>query len=115
MSDAQEAARQTPEQLEIHAMHNDLLLAGLELPEMLLFMSFRCLHQSVRAGQLTREQAHMEKVKLLDQFTGWMRWDGIYRDTCRMRVELGSVAKDMTVSDCPVCKRAIEIIDRRLK
>lgn len=115
MSDALEAGavRLTPEQLEILAMHNDSLPAGLELPETLLFMSFRCLHQSVRAGRLTRDQAHMEKVKLLDQFAEWMRWDGIYRDTCKMRVELASVAKDMTVSECPTCKRAIKIIDGR--
>jgi hypothetical protein len=101
------------EQIEIHAMHNDPLPAGLELPEQLLFMAFRALHQSVRFGQVTREQAHNEKLQLLDQFTDWMRWDGIYQDTCKMRVELGGLAKEMTVSDCPTCRQAIKIIDRR--
>lgn len=105
----------TPEQIEIHAMHNDPLPTGLNLPEQLLFMSFRCLHQSVRAGQLTGEQAHNEKIRLLDQFDTYMRWDRIYQDTCKMRVELGGVAKDMTVSDCSICKRAIAIIDGRMK
>ncbi len=102
-----------PEQIEIHAMHNEDLPPHLKYPEQLLFMAFRWLHQSVRAGQVTREQAHNEKAQLLDKFAEWMRWDGIYQDTCKMRVELASVAKDMTVSGCPICKRAIEIIDRR--
>lgn len=50
---------------------------------------------------------------MMDQFTDWVRWNAIYRDTCKMRVELASVAKDMTVNGCPICKRAIAIIDGR--
>ena len=102
-----------PEQIEIHAMHNEPLPSGLEYPEQLLFMAFRWLHQSVRAGQVTREQAHNEKAQLLDKFSDWMRWDKIYRDTCKMRVELAGVAKDMTVSGCPACKKAVAVIDGR--
>lgn len=105
----------TPEQIEIHAMHNDPLPDGLKYPEQLLFMAFRWLHQSTRAGQLTREQAHAEKVKLLDQFADWMRWDAIYQDTCKMRVELGGVSREMVVNGCPLCKKAIAIIDGRMK
>lgn len=115
VSGTSEAEHITPEQIEIHAMHNDPLPSDLSLPETLLFMSFRCLHQSVRAGQLTREQAHKEKAQLLDKFSDWMRWDRIYQDTCKMRVELAKVAKDMTVNGCPICKRAIGIIDGRIK
>ena len=102
-----------PEQIEIHAMHNEPLPNGLELPEQLLFMAFRWLHQGVRIGALTREQAHTEKTQLLDQFTDWMRWDAIYQDTCKMRVELAGIAREMTVNGCPICKRAIAIFDGR--
>lgn len=102
-----------PEEIEIRAMHNEPLPKGLNLPEQLLFLSFRSLYQSYRAGQITRERAHNEKVQLLNQFADWMRWDGIYQDTCRMRVELAKVARDMTVNGCEICKRAIKIIDNR--
>lgn len=105
----------TAEDIEIRAMHNDPLPSGLELPEQLLFMAFRCLHRSVRAGQVTRDQAHAEKAQLLGSFAGQMRWDRIYQDTCKMRVELGGIAKDMAVSGCPICSKAIEIIDGRIK
>ena len=102
-----------PEQIEIHAMHNEPLPNGLELPEQLLFMAFRWLHQSARIGALTCEQAHTEKTQLLDQFTDWMRWDAIYQDTCKMRVKLAGIAREMTVNGCPICKRAIAIFDGR--
>lgn len=103
----------TLEQIERLAMHNEPLPKGLNLPEQLLFLSFRSLYQSYRAGQITRERAHNEKVKLLSQFADWIRWSEIYQDTCRMRVELAEVARDMTVNGCEICKRAIKIIDNR--
>lgn len=36
-----------------------------------------------------------------------------YQDSCWMRVGPASVAESMTVLDCPICKRAIKIIDGR--
>jgi hypothetical protein len=102
-----------PEEIEIRAMHNDPLPSDLKLPEQLLFLSFRSLYQSYRAGQLTRERAHNEKVQLLNQFADWMRWDGIYQDTCRMRVELSGMSKEVESGDCERCKRMMRIFDRR--
>lgn len=102
-----------PEQIEIHAMHNEPLPNGLELPEQLLFMAFRWLHQSVRIGALTREQAHTEKAQLLDQFTDWMRWDGIYQDTCKMRVKLAGYSKKVGLGSCERCKKLMKIFDGR--
>lgn len=103
----------TPDQIEIRAMHNESFPKGLELPEQLLFMAFRYLHVCARAGAITREQAHSEKAQLLSKFTDWMRWNAIYRDTCRMRVELAGIAREMTVNGCPICKKAIAVIDGR--
>ena len=102
-----------PEQIEIHAMHNDPLPDGLELPEQLLFLAFCWLHQSARAGQLTREQAHAEKTKLLDQFADWMQMCRIYRDTCRMRVELAGYSKEVESGSCERCKELMRIFDGR--
>ena len=102
-----------PEQIEIHAMHNEPLPNGLELPEQLLFMAFRWLHQGVRIGALTREQAHTEKTQLLDQFTDWMRWDAIYQDTCKMRVELAGYSKKAELGSCERCKKLMKIFDGR--
>lgn len=101
------------EQIEIHAMHNDPLPTGMELPEQLLFLAFRALHQSVRFGQVTREQAHNEKLQLLDQFTDWMRWDVIYQDTCKMRVELAGYSKEVESGSCERCKKLMRIFDGR--
>lgn len=104
-----------PQNIERLAMHGELLPSGLNQAEQLLFMSFRCLYQSYRSGTITREQAQNEKRELLETFNEENRWIKIYQDTCKMRVELDCVAKDMVVSDCPICKRAIGIIDGRMK
>jgi hypothetical protein len=100
-------------EIEISASHNNSLPPKLEFPEQLLFLAFRHLHASARNGTITREQAHAEKIKLLDQFDTFMRWDRIYQDTCKMRVKLGGLAKEMTVSDCQTCRKTIAIIDGR--
>lgn len=105
----------TPEEIERLAMHGELLPSDLNQAEQLLFMSFRCLYQSYRAGTITREQAQNEKRELLGTFEDNNRWIGIYQDTCKMRVELAKVSRDMVVSGCPICKRAIGIIDGRMK
>ncbi|MGX8711646.1 MAG: hypothetical protein ACQGTM_15545 [bacterium] len=102
-----------PLSIERHAMHGDPMPAGLTQPEQLLFQSFRCLYIVYHAGKIDREQAQIEKKALLARFTDNQRWAGIYQDTCKMRAELAKVAKDMTVSDCQICKRAIKIIDGR--
>ncbi len=37
----------------------------------------------------------------------------IHRNACRMRVELAKVNREMELHGCPLCKRALEIIDGR--
>lgn len=102
-----------PEQIEIEAMRGNPLPGGCGMPEMMLYGTLRAMHQSVRSGQLSREDAHTEKVALLQKYDEWKRWEAIYRDTCVMRVGLARVAKEMTTSDCPLCRKAIAIIDGR--
>lgn len=101
--------------IERHAMHGDPTSDGLIQTEQLLFQSFRCLYIAYHAGKIDREQAQIEEKALLARFMDNQRQEEKYRDICKMRVELAKVAKDMTLSDCPVCKRAIAIIDGRSK
>lgn len=103
----------TPEQIEISAIHNEPLPAGLELHEQLLFMAFRALHESARSGQITREQARAEKNSLLSKFRDWTRWAEIYRDTCRIRIELTGFSKKVEAGDCEHCKQMMRIFDGR--
>lgn len=106
-------ARMTPEQIERSAMHNDSLPAGLTQPEQLLFLSFRCLYASYRAGTITRDQAKKEKRDLLQAYDTAARWSEIYQDTCRIRVELGGMSKEVESGDCERCKKMMRIFDGR--
>lgn len=105
----------TPVDIERSAMHNDSLPAGLTQPEQLLYMSFRCLYASFRAGTITREQAQSEKRELLQKYDKSARLWEIYRDTCRVRVELGGMSKEVELSDCERCKKIMRILDGRTK
>jgi len=107
------ATSMTPEQIERAAMHNDSLPAGLTQPEQLLYMSFRCLYASYRAGTINREQAQSEKRELLRSFEDAQQWRDIYQDTCRVRVELGGMSKEVESGDCERCKKIMRILDGR--
>lgn len=104
-----------PTDIEIHAMHNDQMPDSLELPEIMLFISFRALHQSVRAGQINRDQAHAEKIKLLNEFEKWMMWSKIYQETCKIRVELARMSKEVEQGNCERCKQMMRIFDGRVQ
>lgn len=101
----------TSEQIEKTAMHNNALPAGLTQPEQLLFLSFRCLYSSYRAGTITREQAQSEKHELLSEYNKAMRLYGIFQDTCRAQVKLGGISKEVESGDCERCKKIMRILD----
>lgn len=107
------ATSMTPEQIERAAMHNDSLPSSLTQPEQLLYLSFRCLYASFRAGTITRDQAQSEKRELLRSFEEAARWRNIYHDTCRVRVELGGMSKEVERGDCERCKKIMRILDGR--
>jgi hypothetical protein len=48
-------------------------------------------------------------------FEDCQHWIAIYQDTCKMRVNLAGLSRDMVVNGCPICKRAIAIFDGREK
>lgn len=105
----------TPADIERSAMHNDSLPAGLTQPEQLLYLSFRCLYASYRAGTINREQAQSEKQELLQEYDKSARLWEMYRDTCRVRVELGGYSKEVESGDCERCKKIMRILDEREK
>lgn len=107
------ATGMTPSDIERAAMHNDSLPADLTQPEQLLFLSFRCLYASYRAGTITREQAQSEKHELLQAYDTAAQWREIYHDTCRVRVELGGISKEVEQGDCERCKRIMRVLDGR--
>lgn len=82
---------------------------SLNIAEICYFTTLECL----RLNKIT----HLKKLLLYQRakasFLECQRWIAIYKKTCRMRVEVAQVARDMAVSSCPICKRAIAIFDGR--
>ncbi|MDU7338594.1 MAG: hypothetical protein E7L17_10830 [Clostridium sp.] len=103
----------TPVDIERSAMHNDTLPVGLTQPEQFLYMSFRCLYSSYRAGTITREQAQSEKHELLSEYDKAIRLHEIFKDTCQAQVKLGGLSKEVEQGDCERCKKIMRILDGR--
>ena len=92
-----------------------LVKSGAEMPEDLniaeicYFATLECL----RVNKITRLKKSLLYQRAKASFLECQRWIAIYQNTCRMRVEVAKVARDMTVSSCPICKMAIAIFDGR--
>ena len=95
-------------------MHGNPMPDGLTQPEQLLFQSFRCLYIAYHSGKIDREQAQIEKKALLARFMDNQRREEIYRDTCKMRVELAGYSKEVEAGTCERCKQLMRIFDGRV-
>ncbi|HEX3017911.1 MAG TPA: hypothetical protein VHP31_08680 [Caproicibacter sp.] len=84
---------------------------GLNIAESCYFLSIEYL----RRTRLSPEEKESRYNKVRESFDESLRAMSIYQDTCRMRVRIASIAKEMTVGDCPICKKAIAIFDGRDK
>jgi hypothetical protein len=92
---------------------NTLLPDELTSPRQMLFLSFRALYQSFRAGMITRDQAHQEKLKLLKTYGDAERDWKIYQETTQMRNRLSSYLVDINKGDDEEAKKAVRIFDFR--
>lgn len=104
----------SPIDIEKIAIHNDDMPSNLNPAEQLLFLSFRFLYASYRAGTITREQAKKEKQSILNRFEQMQRWAKIYQDTCRVWCELAGISKEVESGDCDRCKQIMRILDGRI-
>lgn len=96
----------------------DALVKGrAEMPEDLNIaeMSYFTTMENIHNSGITRLEKYHRYKWIRIAFEDCQREIAIYQDTCRMRVEVAKVAREMTVSGCPICKRAIAIFDGRMK
>lgn len=58
---------------EKQAQRGDPMPDGLEYPDQVLYQSLSLLYARYRIKAITREQAHAEKIKLLDEYEAYKR------------------------------------------
>jgi len=103
------------EEIERAAARGDELLDGLSQPRQLLFLSLRSLYREYKTGALTKDQAHLEKLRILKVYeNAEINWN-IYQETAQMRNRLSRYFVEIEKGGCDKCRLAIKIFDGRSK
>lgn len=94
-----------------------LVKSGSEMPENLnIAESYYFLSLDyIRRVKLPADEKEQKYQVVRQSFENYRHEVAMYHDTCRMRVKLAAVAREMVLNGCPLCKKAIAIIDERDK
>ena len=81
------------------------------------YLSLRCLYREYLNKSISKEQAQAEKADIQKSFEvskvrHEREWE-YQKHLNDLRIRIGAVAKEMTLSECPLCRKAIAIIDGR--
>lgn len=83
------------------------------------YLSMRSLYREYLGKAVGKEQAAAEKKQIKDIFEAAKtkrEQDFSYqKELNALRVRIGAIAKEMTKSACPLCQKAIAMIDGRIK
>lgn len=101
-------------EIETLAIKSEMVPARYTLPEQLLFLSLRILHEEYRRDEITREQAAKEKARLLDQFRRAQQLFAIFQHTVEIRNTMSWKFRNIEKNGCPHCQELIKIFDGRL-
>ena len=94
-----------------------LVKSGAEMPENLsaadcyYFLSL----DYIRRVKLPAVEKERRYSIVRQSYENYRREVSIYQDTCKMRIRLAAISKEMIVHGCPLCKKAIAIFDERDK
>lgn len=100
-------------EIEALASRGEKLPKSYTLPEQLLFLSLRVLHEEYRREEITKGQAIEEKARLVQQYEEAVNWLAIYRQAVRIRNTMSWRFAAIEKSDCPHCRELIQIFDGR--
>ena len=101
------------EQIERMAMRGEPLPDDLSSPDQLLYLSFRSLYREYQHRFISRDQASLEKQKILAQHELSKFYFDSYVETAKMRNRLSSQLVELERCGCEHCKKAVLIFDGR--
>ena len=83
------------------------------------YLSLRCLYREYLSKSVSKEQAQSEKSDIQKTFeaakTKHEREFEYQKHLNDLRVKIGAVAKKLELSKCPLCRKALAIIDGRAR
>lgn len=100
-------------EMESLANRGEQLPKAYTLPEQLLFLSLRVLHEEYRRNEITRKQAIDEKARLVRQYKEAMGQLAIYQQAVRVRNTMSWRFAAIEKDGCPLCRELVQIFDGR--
>ena len=99
--------------IEKLAMKGDLLPDGYTQPQALLYLSFRALYREYRNRVITREQAKIEKARLLKAFEQAQFMWSVFWDSAQIRNRVSTELTKINLNGCEHCRKVVEIFEGR--
>jgi hypothetical protein len=88
---------------------------SLNVMEIAAFLAMRALYREFRFGAVPREQARIEKGRIIQSYDrGMILYRAMLQDA-DIRNRTSALRSEMVKSDCPLCKKAAAIWDGREK
>lgn len=100
-------------EIEALAIRGEPLPKTYTLPEQLLFLSLRILHQEYRRDEITRKQAVREKARLVQQYKEAMGRLAVYQQAVKIRNTMSWRFAAIEQNGCPLCRELVQIFDGR--
>ena len=83
------------------------------------YLSLRCLYREYLNKFISKEQAQGEKADIQKTFEAAKakheREFAYQKHLNDLKVRIGAIAKEMVLSECPLCRKAMAIIDGRAR
>lgn len=99
--------------IERLAMKNELMPEGLKLPEQLVYLSLRHLHEMYREGRISREQARAEKIMLEKQYKDAAFWFSVWDEVVHRRNKAAKLLPEIDDHGCELCRKYTAIMSGR--
>lgn len=103
----------TAKDIERLAMRGEQLPDGYTQPQALLYLSFRALYREYRNRVVTREQAKIEKTRLLKAYEQAQFMWSVFWDSAQIRNRVSEQLTKINREGCEYCRAVIEIFDGR--
>jgi len=100
-------------EIERKAANTEEMPEGLNAPEQWLFLSTRLLYEQFRNGTVSKEQAKIEKRKVISQCELALLYYKCFFEASQKQNKISHILTDAEKSGCEICKKIVKIFDGR--
>lgn len=103
----------TDKEIETKAKKGTPLPEGATLAESLFYHNLRALYKEYRDGVISKEQAKVEKSRLINQFGVEKLWESCVQNDYERWRKYQILQSEAEKNGCEICRRIVRILDGR--